>query len=192
MKNILVLQGNPKPTSLCGHLASVYKEEAEKAGHKVNLLELKDLKFNQNLIVGYKEEQLLEPDLKKAQQSILEANHLVFVFPSWWASMPALLKGFLDRVFLPGFSFKYQEKSPFPEKLLKGRSARIIITMDAPWWYYYLFNRAPGLNLLKIGTLEFCGVSPVKSTLLGPVRKAPKDRIDSFILKVRELGKKGA
>lgn len=191
MKKILIIQGNPKPESLCSHLAKLYKEEAEKVGHIVKLLELKDLKFDLNLNVGYKSEQKLEPDLKMAQEAILDANHLVFIFPNWWSSMPAVLKGFLDRVFLPGFSFKYQENSSFPEKLLKGRSARIIITMDAPSWYYNWFNKAPGLNSLKIGTLEFCGIKPVKSTLLGPVRKAPQMRLDGFLEKVRALGNKG-
>jgi NAD(P)H dehydrogenase (quinone) len=191
MKKILILQGNPKQSSLCGALAAAYKEEADKAGFSVKLIELKDLKFDLNLYVGYKEDQTFEPDLKISQDAILEAEHIVFVFPNWWSTMPALLKGFLDRVLLPGFAFKYKEKSPLPEKLLKGRSARIIITMDAPWWYYRFFNKAPGLNALKIGTLEFSGIAPVKSTLLGPVRKAPQKLIDSFFKIVRELGSKG-
>jgi len=191
MKKILIIQGNPKKESLCGVLAQAYLEEAKKANHDVKLIELKDLKFDLNLHVGYKEEQILEPDLIAAQKEIKEANHLVFIFPNWWSSMPALLKGFFDRVFLPGFAFKYRTKSPIPEKLLKGRSARIIITMDAPEWYYKWFNKAPGLAALKIGTLEFSGITPVKSTCLGPVRKAPKERIENFIKKVRKIGSKG-
>ncbi|TGL58031.1 flavodoxin family protein [Leptospira ognonensis] len=190
MKKILILQGNPKKDSLCGLLAKTYYEEAKKQ-YDVKLIEIKDLKFELNLYVGYKEDQGLEPDLKNAQNAILEAEHIVFIFPNWWSTMPALLKGFLDRVFLPSFAFKYRSNSPLPEKLLKGRSARIIITMDAPQWYYKWFNKAPGLNALKIGTLEFSGIAPVKSTCLGPVRKAPQKRIDNFIQIVKALGAKG-
>ena len=188
MKKILVIQGNPRSDSLCGALAQNYAEAAKAAGAEVTLLDLPQLKFDAHLHTGYKSDQKLEADLVRAQQLILAAEHLVFVFPSWWASMPALLKGFIDRVFLPGFAFKYQEKSPLPLKLLKGRTARILITMDAPGWYYKWFNRAPGLRLLKFGTLEFCGVKPVKYNLFGMVRKAPKERIARYLEKARALG----
>ena len=96
----------------------MYFAEAEKSGYHVKLLELNELKFDLSLHVSYKSEQKLEPDLVLAQKYILEAEHLVFVFPNWWGMMPALLKGFIDRTFLPGFAFKYREKSPLPEKLL--------------------------------------------------------------------------
>jgi len=188
MKKILVIQGHPRSESLCGSIAREYAAAAEKGGSQVDMLDLPTLKFDPILREGYKADQKLEPDLLKAQQLIREADHLVFVFPSWWASMPALLKGFLDRVFLPGFAFKYQTKSPFPEKLLKGKTARIFITMDAPAWYYRWFNRAPGLRLLKFGTLEFCGVKPVKYNIFGPVRGAPEARLQKFIDEARRVG----
>ena len=191
MKNILIIQGHPGKDSLCASLARMYFAEAEKSGYHVKLLELNELKFDLSLHVSYKSEQKLEPDLVLAQKYILEAEHLVFVFPNWWGMMPALLKGFIDRTFLPGFAFKYREKSPLPEKLLKNKTARIIITMDSPSWYYKWFRNAPGLNALKKGTLEFCGISPVSSTLLGPVRKAPKERIVSYLETVKVLGSKG-
>ena len=188
MKKILVIQGHPRSDSLCGSIARAYSEAARTAGAEVTLLDLPNLKFDPTLHSGYKAEQPLESDLVQAQQLIREAQHLVFVFPSWWASMPALLKGFIDRVFLPGFAFKYRKKSPLPEKLLKGKSARIMITMDAPPWYYRWFNRAPGLRLLKFATLEFCGVKPVKSSLFGMVRHAPAERLQKYVAEARRIG----
>ena len=188
MKNILVINGHPRTESLCGSLAQAYTEEAKKAGAEVTLLDLHRLQFDLSLHVGYKSEQPLEADLVRAQQLIRAADHLVFVFPSWWASLPALLKGFLDRVFLPGFSFKYRKDSPLPEQLLGGKTGRVIITMDAPGWYYKWFNRAPGLNIVKKGTLEFCGVRPVKYTLMGMVRNAKPERIQGFFSMARKLG----
>ncbi len=188
MKKILLIQGHPRSESLCGSIAREYAAAAEKGGSQIDMLDLPALKFDPILREGYKADQPLEPDLVKAQQLIREADHLVFVFPSWWASMPALLKGFLDRVFLPGFAFKYQKKSPLPEKLLKGKTARIFITMDAPGWYYRWFNGAPGLRLLKFGTLEFCGVKPVKYNIFGPVRGAPEKRLQKFLNEARRIG----
>lgn len=192
MKNILVINGHPRTESLCGTLAQTYAEEAKKAGAEVTLLDLHHLKFDLSLHVGYKSQQALESDLVRAQQLIRAADHLVFVFPSWWASLPALLKGFLDRVFLPGFAFKYRKDSPFPEQLLKGKTGRVIITMDAPGWYYKWFNRAPGLHIVKKGTLEFCGVKPVKYTLMGMVRNAKSERIQGFLATARKLGARDA
>lgn len=188
MKKILVIQGHPRSESLCSSLAREYAAAAQQGGSQVDLLDLPQLKFDPILREGYKAEQALEPDLVKAQQLIRAADHLMFIFPSWWASMPALLKGFLDRVFLPGFAFKYRKNSPLPEKLLKGKTARIFITMDAPGWYYRWFNRAPGLRLLKFGTLEFCGVKPVKYNLFGPVRGAPEKLLQKFINEARRIG----
>ncbi|MCW7458149.1 NAD(P)H-dependent oxidoreductase [Leptospira bandrabouensis] len=192
-RNILVILGHPNPNSLCAHFAESYVNSAKQAGHIVNYLKLIDLKFDYNLHLGHKKDshQILEPDLIQSQKLIMEADHLVFVFPSWWASMPALLKAWIDRVFLPGFSFKYRKNSPLPEKLLLGKSARIIVTMDAPSWYYKWFNKSPGVHLLKFGTLEFCGVSPVKVTIFGQVRTRKQPDFLRWTKQVESIGTQG-
>lgn len=192
-KSILVISGHPDSRSLCTHLATTYLESARSQGISVEYLDLGHLDFDLNLRSGYRgdDTQPLEPDLIRSQKLIEQADHLVFVFPNWWASMPAVLKGWIDRVFLPGFAFRYRKDSPFPEQLLKGKSARIIITMDAPPWYYRWFNGAPGLKLLKKGTLEFCGIKPVATTLLGPIRGADPSKIQSYIQLIQTLGAKG-
>ena len=86
--------------------------------------------------LGYAQIQPLEPDLLDAQASITWAQHLVWVYPIWWGGLPALLKGFLDRIFLPGFAFKYRPNSALWDRLLTGRSAELLVTMDSPPWYY--------------------------------------------------------
>jgi putative NADPH-quinone reductase len=112
MKKILVIQGHPRSESLCGSIAREYAAAAQQGGAQVDLLDLSQLKFDPILREGYKAEQALEPDLVRAQQLIRAADHLVFVFPSWWASMPALLKGFLDRVFSAGFCLQVPQELP--------------------------------------------------------------------------------
>ena len=91
-----------------------------------------DLDFNSILKHGYRQWTELEPDLLMIQQDIVDADHLVFEYPTWWGTCPALLKGLIDRVFLPGFAFKYRDNSLFWDKLLKGNTARLIVTMDTP------------------------------------------------------------
>jgi NAD(P)H dehydrogenase (quinone) len=192
-KKILVVLGHANSQSLCSHLANTYVESAKNSGHSVDLLRLGELKFDPIFRYNYneKEKQPLEKDLAMSQDLIQKAEHIVFIFPSYWASMPALLKGWIDRVFLPGFAFKYNKSKPLPDKLLKGKTARIIITMDAPSLWYKFINGAPGLKLLKIGTLEFCGIKPVKSTILDSVRGSSPERITKLINSVEKLGLKG-
>lgn len=175
--NTLVILGHPTPNSLCGELAERYATSAHANGATVTRLNLAELDFAAAKTVRYGSEQTLEPDLQHAQSLIDAADHLVFVYPTWWTLMPALLKGFFDRVFLPGFAFQYQQGKPLPKKLLTGKSARLLVTMDSPWvWYRFVMGR-PGHKAVKRGILQFCGVSPVKVTNVGPVRGSkPKTR----------------
>lgn len=184
----LIINGHPDKESLCNALSNSYFEGAKSNGKEVVLINLRELDFKVNLEFGYRIETPLEPDLVKAQQSISEASHLVFVFPVWWQTYPALLKGFLDRVFLPGFAFKYRQGSLFWDRYLKGKTARIIATMDTPGWYSRAFYKRPAINALKKGTLNFCGVKPVKVTTFSPVKMAKPEKIDRWITKCMNLG----
>lgn len=189
MKTILIINGHPNKESFCYALAESYKKGAISSGIECKLVHLIDLKFNPILIFGYQTVSALEPDLVQIQKDILWANHLVFVYPNWWSTYPALLKGFFDRVFIPGFAFKYQEKSPMPEKLLKGKSARLIVTMDSPKWYYWLINKSPGHNSMKTGILGFCGIKPIKISSFGIIKKSTEAQRKKWLEEVMELGK---
>jgi len=190
MKRILIINGHPDKESYCFELAQSYKKGADLTGADCKLVNLIDLNFDPVLRQGYRKRTELEPDLLAIQQDILNADHLVFVYPTWWSTYPALLKGFIDRVFLPEFAFRYQEKSPFPEKLLKGKTARLIVTMDTPKWYYSLAYKRPGHNSMKIGILKFCGIKPVKITSFGPVKSSNKNKRDQWIDITEQLGQK--
>lgn len=186
---ILILNGHPNPGSLCAALAAAYKKGALEAGATVEEIEIGKLNFNPNLAYGYTKRIELEPDLLKAWEKIQRAGHLVWVHPVWWGGIPAVMKGFIDRLFLPGMAFKYRENSPFWDKLLKGKSARIIATMDTPWWYYrFIFGR-PSINQMKNTVLGFCGISPVKVTGFSPVRFSTEAKRAQWIDAAYRLGK---
>ena len=188
-KKILIINGHPDKESLCFALAESYKKGADTNGDQCQLVHLIDLKFNPILTYGYRLISELEPDLLKMQQAILQADHLVFIYPNWWATLPTLLKGFIDRVFLPNFAFKYHEKGPFWDKLLKGKTARLIVTMDTPKWYYWLINRNAGHNAMKIGVLEFCGIKPVKISVFAPVKSSDNAKRQKWLDEVETLGR---
>lgn len=188
-KKILIVLGHPNKDTFCGSLAESYKKGAIQSGAEVKEIFISDLKFDPILHRGYKEIQELEPDLVQAQELIKWAEHLVFVYPTWWATMPALLKGFFDRVFLPGFAFKYRENSPYWDKYLTGKSARVITTMDAPAWYNFLVYGNAGQKAIKRGTLQFCGINPVKVTTIGGVKAMKKEQLTNWLTKAEKLGK---
>lgn len=166
----LIILGHPDKTSFTARLADAYEQGAKEKGGDVMRINLIDLKFDPILRNGYNRPQTLEADLVEAQRLIKWANHLVFVFPVWWSAPPALLKGFIDRVFLPGFAFKYRENNSMWDKLLTGKSSRMILTSDAPVAWLYLNYFHPAVNMMKKATLEFCGISPVSITSFGSIK----------------------
>ncbi len=135
-KRILVILGHPANESFCGVLTNSYVEVAKAAGKEVQLISLGDLSFDPVLHNGYATIQELESDLVTGCAAISWAQHIVFVYPIWWGAMPALLKGFIDRLFLPGFAFKFREGSRFWDRLLSGRSAHLLVTMDTLSWCF--------------------------------------------------------
>jgi putative NADPH-quinone reductase len=184
----LIILGHPNSNSLCSSIADNYEKGAREKGGDVTRINLGDLSFNPNLKTGYKNNQNLEADLVEAQKLIKWSNHIVIIFPVWWGGVPALLKGFIDRTFLPGFAFKYRENSHLWDKLLAGRSARLIVTSDAPVWWLYLTYFHPAVNMMKKAVLEFCGVGPVEVTSFGTIRDSSKKRLEGILYKSFRAG----
>lgn len=189
-KKILIINGHPNKNAFNYGIASAYKKGAVNSGAEVKEIIIADLDFNPNLKFGYQQRTELEPDLIEAWEKIKWAEHLVWVHPVWWGGLPAISKGFIDRLFLPGFAYQYRENSVWWDKLLKGKTAHIITTVDQPGWYYWLFYGRPSVNQLKKSTLEFCGVKPVKVTYFGIVKTATNELRKKWLDKVEDLGRK--
>lgn len=137
---------------------------------------------------GYQKRTQLEPDLLESWEKIKKADHLVWIHPVWWGGLPAITKGFIDRLFLPGMAFQYRENSVWWDKLLKGKTAHIITTLDQPSWYSRLFFGRPSVNQLKKSTLEFCGVKPVKVSYIGIVKGSEEKQRKKWLEKVYNFG----
>ncbi len=189
-KKVLIILGHPNKDSLSSRIMAMYKQGAEKAGAEVREIIVKDLNFNPILFLGYKRIEKLEDDIISSQGLIAWADHLVFIYPNWWGTYPALFKGFIDKVLWPGFAFEYISGSRGVKQLLVGKSARIFVTMDTPMWYYSLIQGRPGHRAMKGATLEFCGIKPVRFTTLTPVRNAEEKKIETWLKSVFSLGLK--
>ncbi|MFB6366815.1 NAD(P)H-dependent oxidoreductase [Paenibacillus elgii] len=187
---ILVINGHPDPQSFCAALSDAYMKGAASSQAEVRSIDLSKITFDPNLKFGYRKRTELEEDLIEAQKLIKWADHLVFVYPTWWGVMPAILKGFIDRIFLPGFAYKYRENSSMVDKLLSGKSAHLIVTADTPYWYNKLAYGHAEYNVMKRNILKFCGVSPVRVTELGPIRGSSDEKRANWLAKVNQLGTK--
>ena len=171
MHNALILLGHADPSSFNAQLATAYADAWRAEGGSASIVTLSDLHFDPVLRHGYREKQAIEPELAHAGELIQGAQHVVWVFPTYWASPPAIVRGFVDRLFQPGWAFRYPEKgNGLPEGLLRGRSARVIATMDSPsWWYAIAHHRAIHGSFVT-GTLSFVGFSPIRTTMIHSMR----------------------
>ncbi|MCP4520342.1 MAG: NAD(P)H-dependent oxidoreductase [Cytophagales bacterium] len=185
---ILIINGHPDQESFNVGLAEAYQQGATTSNAEVSIINIRELDFNPNLEFGYRKRTELEPDLLAAIEKIKQTNHIVWVFPMWWYGYPAIMKGFIDRTFLPGITFDYEPNKAFQKKLLKGKSARIIVTADTPKWYNNLFMRNPAINQLKRGTLQFCGINPVKVTYITPIKDSTEEFRNKWLMKIKKLG----
>lgn len=188
--NILLILGHPSENSFCSALLDAYQKGAERTGANCKVLYLSNLKFDLNLSDGYKtgETSELEEDLLTARELIRWANHIVLAYPNWWGFMPALTKGFIDRVFLPGFAFRYHSGKLFPEKLLTGKSMRILVTMDTPKFWFYLVYRASQYHILKNIVFGFVGFKPVRFSTFGFIRKSTTELREKWLAETELLG----
>ena len=163
-----------------------------RAGGEVDLLRVGELDFDPNLRFGYRRRVPLEPDLLEAQRLLSAADHLTWVYPVWWGGVPAVLKGFLDRLLLPGYAFRKRDGSWRWDRLLRGRSGRIICTMDQPPWFYRLRYGRPSTRAMREVTLRFVGVSPVRVTSIGPLRESTAAFRQNRLHRVGRLGERDA
>lgn len=190
--SLLMVIGHANPESLTVALARAYEEGARSAGLTPERLELAELTFDPVLRSGYRAEQTLEPDLVRAQAALRSARHVAWFFPMWWGAPPALVKAFVDRTFLPGFAFRFEAGRALQHKLLAGRSARLVTTMDAPWWWYALFYRRALHHAFLAATLRFVGFGPV-ATLTGYNLRASSPRARERLLeRCRRAGRSDA
>ncbi len=191
-KHVLIIDGHPDP--LAQHyvhaLATAYRDGARLGDHEVRSIIVSETAFpllrnNADFTDGFP-----VATISRCQESVAWADHLVILFPLWLGSMPALLKGFFEQLLRPGFAFSAVTGGRVHKKLLKGKSARIIVTMGMPGLFYRWYYRAHSLKSLERNMLGFCGVYPVRASIIGMVEsKDPRGR-GIWLSKIQRLGER--
>ena len=153
-------------------------------------LRLAELRFDPNVRSFDPSVQPVEKGLLQARRLISWADHIVFVYPTWWGTMPALLKGFLDRVLAPGFAFAETDRGFAP--LLGGRSAELLTTMDTPRWVYRWIYGAPGHKAMARAILGFCGIEIARVASFGPVKDSDLEQRQNWLEQAQRRGQRTA
>ena len=188
-RKIVVINAHPSSTSFNHALMQAYID-AVPSELQVEVIEIGKLNFEPNLKYGYEQRLELEPDLQIAWDKIMRSDHLVWILPVWWGGLPALSKGFIDRVFLPSQAFSYVEKSNRIRGHLKGKTATIITTLDQVGWTYKWYFGEPSTRQLKNTTLKFCGVGSVKTQYLGSIRGSSLAQRQGWLTLVQKLAQR--
>lgn len=189
---ITIIQGHPDPSE--GHLghalAEAYAAAAGQAGHEMRFLRVAGMDFD--FVRSKIDWDNGEPPecIRVAQEAITWAQHLVVVYPLWLGSMPALLKAFLEQTLRPGFATSRAGAGTTWKKLLGGRSARIVVTMGMPAFVYRWYFGAHSLKNLERNILKFCGIGPIRASLIGRVETMGSHARERCLAKMRLLGAK--
>ncbi len=178
-KKIFILLGHPDKETRGGSFVDAYEKGAKEAGHEVRRMNIGEMKFDPVLHMGYKAIQPFEPDIVTAQENIKWCDHFVILYPSWWSTMPSVLKGFFDRAWMPGFAFRFKKEGFMAgmmwSRLLKGRTARVFVTSDShPLFARFLFGDTT--NEIKKCILWFSGFN-VSVKKVGPLKFANEAKL---------------
>lgn len=191
-RNIAIVQGHPDPAPerLCRALADAYARGAVRGGHEIRRIDVSSLDFPLLRSQAEFEGGKIPPAIAEAQETLRWADHFVFIYPIWLGDAPALLKGFIEQTFRPGFAFRYRD-GRIPKGLLKGKSARLIVTMGMPNLVYRFFFFAHGLRNLKRNVLGYSGVAPVRTTFVGQAKGMPRQTAEEWLAAAETLGRDG-
>ncbi len=191
-RRIIIIDAHPDPerSHFCHALAEAYRQGAEEGGHTVRVIRLGDQDVP--LLRSQREwENGVAPAVtRESQEAIGWAEHLVIIYPLWLGGMPAILKGFLEQVFRPGFAFKYSPKG-LGIKLLKGKSARVVVTMGMPAFIYRWYFGAHSLKSLKRNILSFVGIGPIRTNIIGSIATTSDAKHRRWLETLRAYGGAG-
>ncbi|MBO6782940.1 MAG: NAD(P)H-dependent oxidoreductase [Alphaproteobacteria bacterium] len=188
-RHIVIILGHPDPSPdrYCRALADAYRTGAESAGHDVAIVDVATLEFP--LLRSHAEfnDSPVPDDIRTAQDAISGADHLVVIYPLWLGTLPAMLKGFFEQAFRPGFAIAFDDSYRW-KKLLRGRSARVVVTMGMPALAYRFWFGAHSLRSFERNILRFSGIAPIRESLIGSVEASKPEARRKWLARMSKYG----
>lgn len=193
-RNVLILVGHPDPAPerFCHALAEAYAGGARQAGHALEHISIADYDIPCIASQADWQSDLRPAFVEPVQRAFSRADHLVLIHPLWLGTMPAALKAFLEQVMRPDFAFDPSAGSPFRAGRMRGKSARIVVTMGMPAFVYRFFYLSHGLSATRRNILGFTGFGPVRTSVIGAVESQERRRRSAWIERMRRLGARAA
>jgi putative NADPH-quinone reductase len=191
MPTVCIIQGHPdaKGRHLCHGIAQAYADGARTAGARVRKIDIAAADFP---LLRDPADFLTAPpqDIQAAQEVIHSADHLAIVYPLWLGTMPGVVKGFFEQLCRNNFAISADAKGGWPRQMLKGKSARVIVTMGMPATVYKLMFGAHGVRGFEASILGMAGIKPIGETLIGGAGELTRDRAEAIFARIRRLGEK--
>ena len=195
MKSIAVIVGHPFAGSFNHALADRYATAARAAGAEVSVIDLASVPFalspverdELRLREGEPIDKLGEP-IAAMLRTVQSADHLAFFYPVWWGTYPAVLKGFIDRMFVSGAAYQYGSKPNDWKRLFRGKNASLHITMDAPAWFNRFQYRAASQNAMTWPFLWYVGIKVTSKTVCDAVRFSTDAKRSAWLERAARLG----
>jgi len=180
--NVLIIYAHPNQKSFNYSIFEEVKRGLEDGKHCFTTIDLYQDNFNPTLVFNenIKKSVLVNnPETKHYRELIQYADHLIFIYPVWWYSMPAILKGFIDKVFVSGFA--YTCEGGLPKGLLVNKSAWVMYTIDSPSWFVRLFRRNIEWIVMRDAILKYCGIKRVKRMMFPGVKRSNLKRRQKWL-----------
>ena len=197
MKKVLIINAHPREKSFQNTLVEEYVKGAKFNNAEVRVINLRTLNLEPFLKYSWDLNHDSIPqtdDLLKSQDLIKWSEHIVFAYPTFWAAPPALLKVFIEAIIVSKFAFAYHKpkkmffgKIPVWDKLLKGRTASIISTMDAPPFFMYVVDKDPGGKMMN-AILRFTGIKLKHKYYFGSVKMSTEQKRNKWVSKAYKIG----
>lgn len=181
---VLIIYAHPNPESFNNAILQRIIQGLEEVSHSHDFSVIDLYKENFNPVLRFdsnkkRRDLHLDPETAYYRKLISEAEHVIFIYPIWWYGPPAILKGFIDRVFSSGFAYTYEGN--LPKGLLKNKTAWVIYTIDSPKWYISLFRSNAEWIIMKKAVLKFCGFRKIERFMFSGFKNSKKQKREKWL-----------
>jgi NAD(P)H dehydrogenase (quinone) len=181
----LIITAQPSSKGFVHQIAKQYEGSKKSMGEHVELIDLYSEEYTLPFLKFEDAKNIDKNSVREnLQEKIKNADELVFIFPLWWGDMPAILKNFIDQTFTTGFAFEYKNKKP--TGLLTKKTAKIVVTFDAPKFFYF-FTGFPLKNIFTKKILKFCGIKTLNFKTYGSISSASSDQKKNILKEITDL-----
>lgn len=191
---VLVVYAHPYEKSYNKALLESTLKGLKKGNHEVDLVDLYEDEFQPVLsksdLYHASKGEAVDSQIISYQKRFEKAEHVIFIFPIWYESMPAIMKGFLDRVFSNGWAYKSVPGKSMPEGQLKHLKATVVSTMGAPGFIYKLFLNNALEGVLIKGALKFSGIKNVRWHKISNIQKLSDASRKKWLTNIEEYSQK--